>query len=135
MNEFLRFAGKHFSGQASFTHVYSRNPRSNELWRVWGSRGYSLLSRTPGPPMSAVRRGLRPSRVSTVWSREIAFVFMGTMRSMERERMFCWASRFLAIAAAEAIVGWTGVAGAATAISWLLCVLFLSVALLSGRGA
>lgn len=46
-----------------------------------------------------------------------------------------WDTRFLTIAAAEAILGWTGVAGAATAISWLLCVLFFSVALLSGRGA
>jgi len=46
--------------------------------------------------------------------------------------MHGWGTRFLAIAAAEAIVGWTGVAGAATTISWLLCVLFLSVALLSG---
>ena len=51
------------------------------------------------------------------------------------KRMYGWDTRFLAIAAAEAIVGWTGVAGAATAISWLLCILFLSVALLSGRGA
>jgi uncharacterized membrane protein YtjA (UPF0391 family) len=41
--------------------------------------------------------------------------------------------RFVAVAAAEAIVGWTGVAGAATAIGWLLCILFLSVAVLSGR--
>ena len=49
--------------------------------------------------------------------------------------MHGWGRRFLAIAAAEAMVGWTGVAGAATAISWLLCGLFLAVALLSGRGA
>jgi len=49
--------------------------------------------------------------------------------------MYGWDGRFLTIAAVEAILGWTGVAGAATAISCLLCVLFLSVALLSGRGA
>jgi len=49
--------------------------------------------------------------------------------------MYGWDTRFLGIAAAEAIVGWTEVAGAATTISWLLCVLFLSLALLSGRGA
>lgn len=42
---------------------------------------------------------------------------------------------FLAIAVVEAIVGWTGIAGAATTISWLLSFLFISVALLSGRGA
>jgi uncharacterized membrane protein YtjA (UPF0391 family) len=46
-----------------------------------------------------------------------------------------WDIRLLTIAAAEAILGWTGVAGTATTISWLLCVLFFSVALLSGRGA
>jgi len=51
------------------------------------------------------------------------------------EQLFGWDTRFLAIAAAEAIVGWTGVAGAATTSSVLLCALFLSVALLSGRGA
>jgi len=39
---------------------------------------------------------------------------------------------FLAVAAVEAVVGWTGVAGAATTISWLLSVLFLALALLSG---
>jgi uncharacterized membrane protein YtjA (UPF0391 family) len=53
----------------------------------------------------------------------------------KEERTYDWGTRFLAIAAAEAIVGWTGVAGTATAISWLLCVLFLSVALVSVRGA
>lgn len=51
------------------------------------------------------------------------------------ERTYGWDTRFLAIAAAEAIVGWTGLAGAATTISWMLSALFLAVALLSGRGA
>jgi uncharacterized membrane protein YtjA (UPF0391 family) len=59
------------------------------------------------------------------------------MRSMVRRsgNIGSVGTRFLAIAAAEAILGWTGIAGAATTISWLLSVLFLSVALLSGRGA
>ncbi len=60
------------------------------------------------------------------------------MRAMGKEewkQIYGLDTRFLGIAAAEAIVGWTGVAGAATTISWLLSVLFLTVALLSGRGA
>jgi uncharacterized membrane protein YtjA (UPF0391 family) len=47
--------------------------------------------------------------------------------------MHRWGTRFLAMAAAEATLGWMGVVGAATSISWLLCVLFVLVALLSGR--
>ncbi|MGH9320025.1 MAG: hypothetical protein ACRD3V_09075 [Vicinamibacteria bacterium] len=66
------------------------------------------------------------------------FCFHGWVRWVAQEKkkvMYGWGTLFLAIAAIEAIVGWTGLAGAATAISWLLCFLFLSVAVLSGRGA
>jgi hypothetical protein len=48
-----------------------------------------------------------------------------------RNEGFCGLGKsFLAIAGVEAIIGWTEVAGAATAISWLLCGLFLVVAVL-----
>jgi uncharacterized membrane protein YtjA (UPF0391 family) len=59
------------------------------------------------------------------------------MRSMVRNsgNACSVGARFLAIGVVEAIVGCTGIAGAATTISWLLSVLFISVALLSGRGA
>jgi hypothetical protein len=59
------------------------------------------------------------------------------MRSMGRSRdnRYSVGARFLAIAFAEAMVASTGIAGAATTISWLLSVLFVSVAFLSGRGA
>jgi hypothetical protein len=54
------------------------------------------------------------------------------MRSMNNRsgNDYSAGARLLVIAAAEAIVAWTGIAGAATTISWLLSVLFLSVALL-----